>query len=221
MIIRIDAAVRRDFPGLEVLMARIWGVRVRGEDPELHRFKGEVIEEVKRNHDLESLKDVPVLRAYRDFFWRIGIDPTKTRPAAEALIRRILRSKPLQTINTLVDAYNLASIRSCVSIGAFDFKKLKGDLLLRFAKEGENFWGIGMNKAIVLRGNEPVVSDGEKLIAIYPYRDSDATKVTEDTEDVLLLICGVPGIGRETLEGARRMAVEYIRRFCGGTERPV
>ena len=204
---------------MRVLVCRVDGVRIKKEKDELQRFKEKVAEETKQKYNLATVKDVPIFRAYRDFFWRIGIDPTKDRPAAEALIRRIIAGKPLPTINTLVDAYNLASIKSCISIGAFNARKLKGDLVLRLAREGEEFVGIGMEKPVVLEGNEVVVSDSEKLIAIYPYRDADGTKVTEETEDVLLLICGAPGIEEKILNDAARITIEYITRFCGGEGR--
>ncbi|MFP3171798.1 MAG: hypothetical protein RXQ79_01985, partial [Acidilobus sp.] len=31
---------------------------------------------------LEDLKDNQVVRAYRNFYWRLGIDPTKMRPSS-------------------------------------------------------------------------------------------------------------------------------------------
>ena len=37
----------------------------------------------KRIPSLEQVKDIPILRAYRDFYWKVGTDPTKTRPAGE------------------------------------------------------------------------------------------------------------------------------------------
>ncbi len=219
MAISIQPELKERFPELQVLACGVEGVKVEKEKIELQQLKEKIIEEVKRTYDLASLKDAPIFRAYRDFFWRIGIDPTKNRPAAEALIRRILAGKPLPTINTLVDAYNLASIRTGIPIGAFDADKLQGDLVLRHARKGEEFTGIGMEKPMVLEGKEAVVSDEEKLIAIYPYRDADSTKVTEATRNVLLLICGVPGIDKEILKRASEMTVDYIIRFCGGEAR--
>jgi DNA/RNA-binding domain of Phe-tRNA-synthetase-like protein len=52
----------------------------------LEFFKERIAKEVRENHNIESLKGEPALRAYRDFFWEIKVDPTKTRSAAEALI---------------------------------------------------------------------------------------------------------------------------------------
>lgn len=216
MILETSSELAQRFPELCALVARVEGVSVEKEKAELQAFKREIAEETKETYDLATVKDAPIFRAYRDFFWRVGIDPTKVRPAAEALVRRILAGKPIPTINTLVDTYNLASIRTGVAMGAFDANKLRGELELRFAREGEKFVGIGMNEPIELKGNELVVADAEKLIAVYPYRDADETKVTEATKNVLLLICGVPGIERQILANAAEVAVEFITRFCGG-----
>ena len=92
-------------------------------------------------------------------------------------------------------------------------------MVLRIARKGERFTGIGMEKPVMLEGSEAVVSDAEKLIAIYPYRDADGTKVTMATTDVLLLICGAPGIEEEVLKSAAQTAIGYITRFCGGEGR--
>jgi DNA/RNA-binding domain of Phe-tRNA-synthetase-like protein len=216
MILKIDSKLKTRFPDLTVLTLRIKGVQIQKRDAKLEKFKVEVMRQVRNDYNLDSVKDHPTFRAYRDFFWSIKIDPTKIRPAAEALIRRILAGKTLPSINTLVDAYNLASIKSRIALATFDADKLEGDLLMRFAEEGEQFYGIGMEKPLILKGGEIVVSDDQKLIAIYPYRDADNTKVTEETENIMMLVCGVPGITKETLENASRVALEYITRFCNG-----
>ena len=216
MKLLIDGPVKERFPDLIVLLSEIEAVEVRERSDELEEFKLEVYERVRSRYDLENLKDDPVVRLYRDFFWRIGIDPTKIRPAAEALIRRILSGKGLPTINTLVDAYNLASAESCVALAAFDAEKIEGDMLMRFAEEGERFLGIGMREPKILKGGELVVSDSKRLIAIYPYRDADYSKVTLETRNIYLMTCGVPGLSMEKLKEAEELAVKYITRFCGG-----
>jgi len=216
MSLKIDSELKTRFPDLTVLTLHIKGVQIHKRRAELEKFKVEVMRQVRNGYNLDSVKDHPTFRAYRDFFWSIKIDPTKIRPAAEALIRRILAGKTLPSINTLVDAYNLASIKSRIALATFDADKLEGDLLMRFAEEGEQFYGIGMKKPLILKGGEIVVSDDKKLIAVYPYRDADNTKVTEETENIMMLVCGVPGIPKENLENASRVALEYITRFCDG-----
>ncbi|MDI6888878.1 MAG: phenylalanine--tRNA ligase beta subunit-related protein [Methanocellales archaeon] len=192
----------------------IKGVRVEEESDALERFKETVADEIRKKYTLETIKDEDIFRKYRDFFWQLGIDPTKKRPAAEALTRRILQGKPIPRVSTLVDSYNLASIKTGVPMGAFDLDRLDGVLTLRFAKEDE-FIGIGMSEPVVIK-DALVVSDEKKLIAIYPYRDADATKITLRTKNVFLLVCGVPGVDEETLEKAKTVAEDIITTFCGG-----
>jgi DNA/RNA-binding domain of Phe-tRNA-synthetase-like protein len=216
MSLKIDPKLKTRFPDLNVLTLHIEGVHVKKRDSELEKFKLDVMRQVRDDYSLDSVKDQPTFRAYRDFFWSIKIDPTKIRPAAEALIRRILAGKTLPCINTLVDVYNLASIKSRIALATFDADKLEGDLLMRFAEEGERFYGIGMEKPLILKGGEIVVSDKEKLVAVYPYRDADNTKVTDKTENITVVVCGVPSIPKQDLENAYQVALEYIKRFCGG-----
>ncbi len=212
----IDHSLEIRFPGLRVLTLRIRDITIAIRNAELERQRREVVQQVKARYDLESLKDVPAFRAYRDFFWRVRIDPTKNRPAAEALIRRILRGRSLPRINTLVDAYNMASITTEVALAAFDSDKLVGSLRMRAADAGDEFIGIGMTAPMRLQGGEIVVTDAEKLVAIYPHRDAESTKITATTKNVLLMVCGVPGIGEKALLDAAQVAKEEIIQFCGG-----
>jgi len=159
------------------------------------------------------MKDTPIFGAYRDFFWKIKVDPTKNRPAD--LIRRIVGGKALPQINSFVDAYNLASIKTEVALAAFDSDKLNGNLLMHFAFEGEGFFGIGIKSPMKLTRGEVVISDDEKIVAMYPYRDVGASKVTEDTRNVVLLICGVLGMSEDKLSVAMNVAFDLVTRFCG------
>jgi DNA/RNA-binding domain of Phe-tRNA-synthetase-like protein len=216
MSLKIESKLKTRFPNLTAYILHIKNVKVQKRDAELEKFKANVMRQVREEYNLDSVKDQPIFRAYRDFFWRVGIDPTKNRPAAEALIRRILGGRTLPCINTLVDAYNLASIKSRVALATFDADKLEGGLFVRFAEEGEQFLGIGMEKPLILKGGEIVVTDNEKLVAVYPYRDADNTKVTDETENVTLVVCGAPGIKEEILKNASQVALAYILRFCDG-----
>ena len=132
------------FPGICVAEGDVNSLSIRGEATGMDNFKAKAADEIRSRYTLENVKDDPMFRAYRDFFWSVGVDPTKTRPASEALVRRLLAGGKLPVINTAVDAYNLASALSSVPIAAFDADKLAGGLTMRFAREGESFRGIGM-----------------------------------------------------------------------------
>ncbi len=216
MRVQIDDRVAGAYPELELVPEVIEGLEVRREREDLEAHKRRLEEEVRASGTAGTIKDEPLVRAYRAFFWSLGIDPTKTRPAAEALVRRIARDRPLPTINTAVDAYNIASVESRVAFAAFDLEALHGDLTMRYAKEGEAFRGIGMDRPKVLSGKELVIDDGLELVAIYPYRDADASKLTLETRSTLCLGCGVPGLDGDALREATDLAVGYLRRYCTG-----
>ncbi|MBN1166911.1 MAG: hypothetical protein JXA44_07240 [Methanospirillaceae archaeon] len=204
------------FPGIFVAEGDIGPLSIGGKNPELETLKNEIIAGTRERYTLEQVKDEPLFRAYRNFFWSVGIDPTKTRPASEALVRRILAGKTLPSINTAVDAYNLASIRTGVPIGAFDAGMLKGDLTMRFAGEGEEFLGIGMEKPLFLRKNQVILADEKEIIAIYPYRDSDATKITKATKTIHIVACGVPNIQKDTVITAYELSARYLKEYASG-----
>ena len=193
-------------------------VAIRKCSTELEAFKKSKQEEIRITvSSLDAVRDLPVIRAYRDFYWKVGINPTKTRPAGEALLRRIIGGRDLPNINTLVDAYNLASAETMISIAAFDHAKVDiSGLLMRTAAKGELFLGIGMDSAMRLSGVEVVIEDlsQKKLIAVYPYRDADESKVSDETTAVLFMMCGVPGITYADLEAAKNMTCHYVTTFC-------
>ncbi|RLI08116.1 hypothetical protein DRO24_01800 [Candidatus Bathyarchaeota archaeon] len=218
--LRIEPSLQSRFPGLEAHLIRLGDLKVEEMNPQLEMLKGEIVRRIRERWSLEELRRHPIIRAYRDFFWRLGLDPTKTRPAAEALLRRVLHGRGLPRINTAVDAYNIASLETFIALAAFDGSRVVGEPYMREAEPGEEFLGIGMERPRVLKGGEPVIADDEKLLALYPYRDADSSKITLETVEILLLVCGVPGIEVETLHKAGRVAVEYITRFCGGGVKP-
>jgi DNA/RNA-binding domain of Phe-tRNA-synthetase-like protein len=218
MRLEIESEIKHKFPDLTVIICILKNLTVTKKHAQLEEFKTEIIKIVNQNYNLEALKDLQIFKAYRKFFWQIGIDPTKVRPSGEALIRRVLQGKPLPTINTLVDAYNLASMKTGIAIGVFDSAKFSTTVLkMRFASKDELFYGIGMADAKSLAGIEIVIVDGDRIIAIYPYRDADYTKVTESTKEAIALICGVPGIDKKTLIDCAHITIDYITRFCGGS----
>jgi len=214
--VEIKDSLSEMFPGLGVLQIQVRDLVIKDKDPRLEEAKSRVCSKIRDSiGSPDQVKDQRILRAYRDFYWRVGIDPTKTRPAGEALVRRIVSGRGLPQINTFVDAYNIASAESFIAIAAFDLARVDPDgLVMRRARAGEEFLGIGMEKPIVLSGVEVVVEDRGRLIALYPYRDSDESKVTMDTKGALLMMCGVPGLGEADLQLASSLAKRYVEEFC-------
>lgn len=201
-------------PEIFVCISEVRGVKVAKKDNEVMKLFKEVVEKLKERYSVSNLKDDPVIRAFRDFYWRIGIDPTKQRPSSEALLRRGLKGN-IPLINNVVDAGNIASMESLVPIGLYDLDKIKGDLELRYAKKGEIFIPIG-GKDEILDEKQIVLADEEKVLHVYPHRDSRLTMVNVTTKNVLIVACGVPGLEKDRVRIACEKAKEYILLLAGG-----
>jgi DNA/RNA-binding domain of Phe-tRNA-synthetase-like protein len=216
MILKFNEEIQEKFNDFYVGMVKISDIANEFLKP-IKSLKANIIKDTLKNHNLNSLKNELTFRLNRDFFWKIGIDPTKKRPASEALIRRILRGNDIPKINPYVDLYNLLSIKHEVAIAGFDNDRLVGDLIMLEANEGERFWGIGMKKPLTLNGNEIVLKDSENIIAIYPYRDAEYSKLRKNTKNILLLTCGVPEFPLKKLEEATKDLHDIFIEYFGGS----
>jgi len=216
--VRWHPEVVQRLPGLTFWFVTIDRVRVASSDARFDNLEKEVLAEIIRRMTLEQVKNHPVVRRYRDFYWHnLGIDPTKVRPAGEALIRRVLQGNQLYRINNVVDAYNLASVRTGLAFGVFDHNVLVPPLEVRFARAGEPFLGIAKGEPIALTGRELLLTDSRAIVCVHPYRDAERSKVTQQTSRLLVLTGGVPNLDDVTVEAGLRVAMDHITRVAGGT----
>lgn len=202
--------------GIHIAYSVVYHVVVEKDRVDVREYAKQLVEKLLSEYSIERLKEHPIIRAYRDFYWRLGIDPTKTRPSSEALLRRVLRTKTMPLINNVVDAGNFASLETLVPIGLYDVDKIKGMLKLRLSREGEIFDPIGGNREILAEGL-PVLADEEKIIHLYPYRDSRHTMIRTSTKNVLVVACGVPNVPSSLVKEAASKTINYILRFAGGS----
>ena len=159
----------------------------------------------------ESLKEIPGIAATRRVYRACGKDPSRYRPASEALIRRQLKGKALYQIDTLVDLINLASIAFGYSIGGFDADKFVGDrLTLGVGREGEPYEGIG--RGMINIAGLPVYRDRQGGVGT-PTSDNERTKIQLDTTHLLVLINGYDGNELRVRENAEYIQT-LLRKYC-------
>ncbi len=193
--------------GVFVAYTITWGSPI-ASSAALDREVESLLRELNQRYTLERLREDPVVRAYRDFYWRIGVDPTKTRPSSEALVRRALRGR-FPRISPLVDAGNIASARTMVPIGLYDVRFFTPPARITLTRGGEVFNPIG-GEAETLKPGIPVMMDSNGLVMhIYPHRDSKETSIRDDTTCMLVVAAGVPGVDRARV----RKAVEEVVRL--------
>ena len=201
--------------GVHIAYSIVEDVVVEKDRADVIEYARKLAKKLREQYTIERLKEHPIIRAYRDFYWRIKIDPTKTRPSSEALLRRVLRSGNIPLINNVVDSGNFASLETLIPIGLYDLDKIKGNLVIKLARGNELFEPIGKRPEIVREG-VPILVDSEKVIHLYPHRDSAKTAITLDTKRVLVIACGVPGVPATLVKEAALKTSKYIEMFAQG-----
>lgn len=178
---------------------------------ELWKEIEKVGEDYRKRLTTDSLKDITSIAATRRIYKLCGKDPSRYRPAAEALIRRILKGQDLYRIDVAVDLINLASMAYGYSIGGFDADQIVGNVLsLGIGQKDEPYEGIG--RGILNIEGLPVYRDEVGGIGT-PTSDHERTKITLDTTHLLVLINGYDGNEENIVrcgEFIQDLAVKYL-----------
>ena len=148
-------------------------------------------EELRHSSDIDSTKLQTAIQATRNAYKACGKDPSRYRPSAESLRRRLLRGLSLYQIDTLVDLINLVSLKTGYSIGGFDADKIQGrDIVLGIGRKDEPYEGIGRG-TLNIEGM-PVYRDAKGGIGT-PTSDNERTKMSLETRHILAIINGYDG----------------------------
>jgi DNA/RNA-binding domain of Phe-tRNA-synthetase-like protein len=152
------------------------------------------------------LSELPTLAAWRSTFRSFGVDPTKYRSAAEALLRRLTKQGELPSINALVDLANLVSIRYALPVAVFDQRGVNGGTTVRLAHGGERWADLGSSKTEHPEPGEVIFSDDDEQVSArrWCWRQSRATAAREDTTEVLVTVEGLHAAAPDDIDRALR-----------------
>lgn len=132
----------------------------------------------------------PEISSWHDAYRQFGTNPRRSRPSLDALSRRLRRDGKLPRISPAVDAYNLVSITRGTPAGAFDMDKLAERVTIRFTEPGDSFIPLGEpEEAEQPKQGEVVYAQGKQVLTrSWNHRDSDQTKVTEASGNVVFIL---------------------------------
>lgn len=136
-------------------------------------------------YPMEEITKLPKLKETRDGYKLLGKDPSHTRCAAEALLRRMVKGTPLYRLGDIIDLGNVLSILTSRSVCVVDFDKLVGDVTIRVGRENEEY--IAINRGPLNVYNLPIYEDNISPFGT-PTSDTDRTKVDENTKTILIMI---------------------------------
>src|SRR5438128_1303916 len=172
------------------------------------------------------------------FFSARRIEKVKVGPSPQWL-RSKIESVGIRSINNIVDISNFVMLELGQPTHAFDADKLKGDINVRLAREGEKFLALD-GKTYSLKPDNCVVADQERAVGIGGVMGGEETGVTDSTKNILLEAAyflpasirktarelDLPsdasyrferGVDPEMVLRASHRATELIREIAGGT----
>jgi DNA/RNA-binding domain of Phe-tRNA-synthetase-like protein len=136
-------------------------------------------------YNYDEITKIPKLKLTRDGYKKMGKDPSHTRPACEALLRRVVKGNALYRLGDVIDLGNILSIETLRSVCVVDSDKLVGDIVIRLGKSSDNYEGI--NRGIINVTNIPVYADEIGPFGC-PTSDTLRTAVTATTKSILVMI---------------------------------
>lgn len=158
---------------------------------------------------LEEIERVANARIHlvRAMYRQFGMDPTKTRPSSEALLRRLRCGQPWPQINTLVDLCNRCSLETQLPYGLYDVDQIVGAVDLRVGGHGAEYAGIG--RPVVHVEGRPALFDEHGPFG-NPTSDSVRTMITVRTTRVLVVVYGPRALDRAELDAVLDLTAQRL-----------
>jgi DNA/RNA-binding domain of Phe-tRNA-synthetase-like protein len=193
-------------------------LRVTSSLPELREEVAWEAQSVqKRFASAAAIRSDVQIAAFHEIHRKVGGNPRRDQPSVERLLTFALKRSTLPAVNSLVDAYNLVSVRFCCSLGAHDLDRIALPVSLQIMSAVEKFLPLGGDAEIPVTPGEYGYVDGRgRVLCRLDVVQSDFSKVTEATRNALLIVEGTAAHPPEILSQALQDAKEQVVRCCGG-----
>lgn len=207
------------FPDALVGVAVVRGIDNRGEDAELTARRKTAAEAIPGRIGAAPLTEHPRVAVWREAYRRFGAKPKDHPSSIENLLRRAAKGHAPSHINRLVDLYNAVSLEALLPAGAEDLAAIDGDVELTVAGEAEApVRLLGEPEARPPKAGEVIYRDRQGAICRrWNWKEADRTKITEATRDAIVVVEGLPPIGREDVEAALEAIARAVRERLSGT----
>jgi lysyl-tRNA synthetase class 2 len=168
----------------------------------------------------DTLSQYPRIATWRQAYSAFGAKPKKYKSSVESLYRMVLKGIDLRPINAIVDIYNYISLKHMVPLGGDDTSRIEGNIELRFAEEGERFQALNSEEVELTKYGEVIYADEiDVLCRRWNWRECDKTKMSEATKEAMLVVEGLPPVGRGDVETIAEELCRLVQTFCGGESR--
>ena len=197
---------------VKLAIARLQSLANKTDDEPYEKLNELGTEYCKSYSDV-AISEIPGVDQARNLFKEIGIDPTKRRPSSEALLRRGLKNKGYNSINTLVDIGNWCSLEFLLPICVYDAVSIMGKLHGRMGKSGDGY--IAIDNQYLDLNNRYLISDDKGALGS-PIKDSLRTRVTSTTTEAVLLIYAPGYVSESRLMVQLEIFIKRVQKYYGG-----
>ena len=163
-----------------------------------------------------NVRELPGIKACRDAFQALGMNPNKFMCSIEALGKRVQKGGQLPHINPIVDLGNAFSLQYLLPMGAHDIDKLEDGVEVRFSTGADRFLPMGAEETEVMPDGELVYVSGHTVkTRRWIWRQSDDGKITGDTCHVFFPIDAFRGVNEDQAIQARDELAALLREEFG------
>jgi len=211
----IAADLLDKYPLTHVGLVFIKGCNNKTVSPELAYILKESENRLRSRMEGKELLDLPELKLWRETYRSFGAKKGR-RVSIEAMAKRVIKGDTLPNISPLVDLYNSVSLRYVFPCGGEDLAHVKGNVTLGFATGNESFYRIGGDENEPPLPGEVVYKDDDGcLCRCWNWREADRTKLTEETQDAVLVIETLdPSRNKEFVDAMSHMA-DLVKTLTG------
>jgi methionyl-tRNA synthetase len=196
--------------GIDACLAVFEGTRVSNRSNPLEKRKKEALLALRAT----DVATHPVLAGYRALHARLGV--TGVVPPAQRLVELVQATGRLPNINTVVDAYNLVSALTGLSVGAHGLARVRGDLRLALTRGDERYTPLGETAPSPVAAGEYAALDDEKILCRLDVRQCEETRITRETPAFLVYVQGNPAAPYPALEAGLRQIGDLVVEIGGG-----
>src|SRR3989344_3794406 len=207
----VSGDVFEKYPETRIGVVIAANVRNTGSGEEITKLLENIQTLTKERFEINTLAENPSIAVWRNVYNSFGSKPRDYRSSIEALIRSVLNGRGIRHINKLVDIYNYISLKYCIPVGGEDLDKVEGNLHLKFADGDEKFIPLGSGVEDNPYKGEVIYCDdiGRASCRRWNWRESDKTKLTEETKNAIIVVEGFD----ERVQAAAEELAEVIGKF--------
>ncbi|MCS1351716.1 B3/4 domain-containing protein [Mechercharimyces sp. CAU 1602] len=212
----LDNKLKERVPDLQLALLHYVGCEINDSS---HMFQDRTqlfTEHLRLEYETTTITELPPIQLFRHAFKQVGSSPSRYRPSAEALLRRILKGDPFYFVNSAVDANNFFSLRYLLPFGIYNASALTSPITCTIGNTEDHY--LGLNGREISLANKIVLQDVNRPFGS-PYVDSQISQVTKETTNCLQVIFSFKGATASSLHSIAHEVSTLFTQVNGGEVR--